>query len=51
MCGLFCLALFDDLATFDATFVPTREEIKKISAAIYKECSVDPDLLPVIVKK
>lgn len=50
MC-LFLALLIEEMVTLDTALVPTREEIKRISAAIYKECSVDPDLLPVANKK
>lgn len=48
---LFLALLIEEMVTIDTALVPTREEIKRISAAIYKECSVDPDLLPVANKK
>lgn len=45
------LALVEETSALDVTLVPTREEIKRISAAIYKECSIDPDLMPGPAKK
>lgn len=42
-------ALIDE-ALADIASVPTREEIKRISAGIVKQCAVDPDLAPVVKK-